>query len=81
MLGGLAEKEDLALLGVRGLGKEDEDGFFLIDTAQIKEVAVLMLASGAVGVGDGDIVGVDGRERLARKQYGKAQAVGREEFG
>jgi hypothetical protein len=71
---GFAEEQDLALPLVVGVGEDEEDGFLLFDAGQVEEVGIGDGSEGAVGVGGGDVVGIDdrdgagGRRRISRRR-------------
>ena len=42
MLAWFAQKEDFAMLGVRSIGEQDENAFFLFNPGQVEQVGIRM---------------------------------------
>ena len=72
---GLAHEQDFAVIGVKRIRREQQDGFLLVHAREVKQVGVLQVAHRAVGVGGHDIIGVQHRERAGRQQLDQPFAV------
>lgn len=59
---------------ISGIGKQNEDALLLIDTAEVKQIAVLREAHRAVGVGGQHVVGMEDDERTRLEFGGEASA-------
>ena len=66
---GFAQKEDFAVLGIRGAWKQDKNGLFLFDAAEVKQVGVRMQGQRAIGVGGQNVVGVGEGDCPNRKPF------------
>ena len=75
------EKENFAMLGVRGIGEQDENAFLLLDPGQVEQIGIRMDDEGAIRIGRKNVVCVDDRERLRFQQLGEATPVVFEQFG
>ena len=66
---GFAQKEDFAVLGIRGAWKQDKNGLFLFDAAEVKQVGVRMQGQRAIGGGGQNVVGVGEGDCPNRKPF------------
>jgi len=72
---GFAQEQDFSEFLVVGIGIDEQDAFFLVDAGEVKEVGVLAQAEGAVGVGGGDVIGIDDDEGVGQQEFGQPRAV------
>ena len=75
VLAWLAHKENFAMLRIGGIGKQDENAFFLLDSRKVKQVGIRMDDECAVRIGREDVVSVDDGKRLRFEQLAKPLPV------
>ena len=63
------------MLGVRGIGEQDENAFFLLDAGQVEQVGIGMNDEGAIRIGGQDVVCVDYGQRLRFEQLGESSPI------
>jgi hypothetical protein len=61
---GLAQEQDLALLGSWAPGYKQQQAFLLLDACQIKQVGILLERQNGVAVERENIIGIDRRQRI-----------------
>jgi hypothetical protein len=81
MLVGLPGEQNFAVGGIKRIRRQQQNGFLLVNAGQIKQVGVLEVAHGTVGIGGHEVVGVENCQRAGGKFLDESFAVEGEQGG